>query len=69
VSPNDLLALVAADDPAVSLDALRQLRDLLMEHEDRSVVAARRQGMSWEQIATLLGRARQSVWERYRDLT
>jgi hypothetical protein len=68
VSPNDLLQLVTSDDPTVSLDALRQLRELLMTHERRSVLAARRQGMSWEQIAALLGRARQGLWERHRDL-
>jgi hypothetical protein len=68
VSPNDLLQLVTSEDPTVSLDALRQLRELLMTHERRSVLAARSQGMSWEQIAALLGRARQGIWERYRDL-
>jgi hypothetical protein len=68
VSPNDLLARVSSDDPEVSLDAIRQLRELLMQHEERAVAIARGQGMSWEQIGRLVGRARQSLWERYRDL-
>jgi Homeodomain-like domain len=64
----DLLALAASEDPEVSLKALGQLGVKMAEQERISVLAARRQGMSWQRIAELLGRQRSSVWERYHEL-
>ena len=44
------------------------LRRLLDQAELVAVRAARRHGRSWAEIATQLGVARQSAWERWREL-
>ncbi|MEW1813082.1 PASTA domain-containing protein [Pseudarthrobacter phenanthrenivorans] len=64
----------ARDAPPGSAEALgalsdiRQLRYLLDQAELAAVQAARRQGSSWAEVAARLGIARQSAWERWRDL-
>jgi hypothetical protein len=54
------------DDPAVAFPAIGRLRDWLAAREVTTVRAARRRGWTWERIGDALGRARQTVWERYR---
>jgi hypothetical protein len=54
-------------DPAVALPAIRRLRAWLDEREGISVRAARRAGWSWRRIGEALGRAGQTLWERYRE--
>ncbi len=59
------------DDGESALDALAdvgQVRRLLDQAELVAVRTARRHGKSWAEIATRLGVARQSAWERWRDL-
>ncbi|WP_433279667.1 PASTA domain-containing protein [Pseudonocardia xinjiangensis] len=59
----------AAGDAA--LDALSDIgvvRRLLDQTELAAVKAARSNGKSWAEIATMLGMTRQSAWERWRDL-
>ena len=58
-------SLIGDDDVDTALDAIRQLRDLLEEHELRAVRLGRARGMSWQDLAEALGRQRSSVWERY----
>jgi hypothetical protein len=58
-------------DAEAALEALAdvgQLRRLLDQTELAAVRTARRQGRSWTEIATQLGIARQSAWEKWRDL-
>jgi hypothetical protein len=47
------------------LVALRSVAVLLGSRRASSVLAARAEGMSWQDIAALLGMSRQSVWDRY----
>ena len=59
------------DDGESALNALAdvgQVRRLLDQAELVAVRTARRHGKSWAEIATRLGVARQSAWERWRDL-
>lgn len=56
---------------AEALDALSdvgRLRNLLDQAELAAVRTSRRSGSSWAEIAARLGVARQSAWERWRDL-
>lgn len=58
-------------DRSEALEALsdvRRLRHLLDQAELAAVRAARHRGSSWAEIAVGLGIARQSAWERWRDL-
>lgn len=62
------------DDKEAHRQRLRELRvrreewQLDYEYEESEVVAAARQGgLSWEDIASALGRRRSSVWEKYHD--
>ena len=50
--------------PIIECD--RKLRQARIDL-DRAVVAARRDGQSWESIGRVLGVTRQAAWERYRD--
>lgn len=59
---------VESGDPTVALLAIAAMRKALDEHERRAVAIARKQDMSWAEIAHLLGQARQSPWRRYRAL-
>lgn len=51
-----------------ALGDIRLVRGLLDQAEMGAVRAARREGRSWAEIATMLGVARQSAWERWRDV-
>jgi len=58
-------------DGESALEALADIGDLrrgLDQAELAAVRAARRAGRSWTEIATQLGIARQSAWEKWRDL-
>ena len=63
----ELVRLVQSDDPRIALEALRRLREFSEQHERRAVAAARRAGLSWQEIAETLGRQKSSVWEHYHD--
>lgn len=45
--------------------ALRSVAVLLGSRRASTVIAARNEGMSWQDIADRLGMSRQSVWDRY----
>jgi hypothetical protein len=45
--------------------ALRSIAGLVGSRRAGTVLAARRQGMSWGEIADRLGMSRQAVWHRY----
>jgi predicted DNA-binding transcriptional regulator AlpA len=47
------------------LVALRSVAVLLGTKRASTVLAARAEGMSWQDIAERLGMSRQSVWDRY----
>ncbi len=47
------------------LVALRSVAVLLGSKRASTVLAARAEGMSWQDIAGRLGMSRQSVWDRY----
>jgi len=47
------------------LVALRSVAVLLGSRRASTVLAARSDGMSWQDIADRLGMSRQSVWDRY----
>ena len=47
------------------LVALRSVAVLLGSRRASTVLAARAEGMSWQDIAGRLGMSRQSVWDRY----
>lgn len=47
------------------LVALRSVAVLLGSRRASTVLAARADGMSWQDIADRLGMSRQSVWDRY----
>jgi PASTA domain len=56
------------DDALAALSDIGAVRRLLDQAELAAVRSARRHGKSWAEIATHLGVARQSAWERWRDL-
>jgi hypothetical protein len=67
-SPGDPAALadeVASKDPAVGLQAIVALRQLLEELERLHVDNARDQGWSWQDIASALRVTKQSVHEKH----
>lgn len=51
-----------------ALGDIRLVRGLLDQAEMGAVRAARLEGRSWAEIATMLGVTRQSAWERWHDL-
>jgi hypothetical protein len=65
------LAEIAADlesaQPMAALLAVRHVGDHLDGWEERAVGLARDEGWSWDRIAVVLGRTRQSVWSKHRD--
>ncbi|MCU1401235.1 MAG: hypothetical protein JWN62_4344 [Acidimicrobiales bacterium] len=66
---DQLLDDVLCDDPRTALIALHRLvDDELPWIEQRVVALARRDGWNWATIARLLGRSRQSVHERFRNI-
>jgi hypothetical protein len=60
-----LAARAAHDDPEVGLAAVVALRQLLDQLEALQVASARKNGWTWEHIATALGVTRQSVHKKY----
>jgi hypothetical protein len=56
------------DDGLAALSDIGFMRRALDQAELEAVRAARLHGKSWAEIATHLGVARQSAWERWRDL-
>jgi hypothetical protein len=58
----------AGDRALDALADIRQVRWALEHAELEAVRAGRRLGKSWAEIATSLGVARQSAWERWRDV-
>ena len=65
VSPTDVTAAAAADDPAVGLRAVRALRELAERLEALQVGNARARGWSWQQIAQALGVSRQAAHKKH----
>lgn len=64
----DLVALVRSagdDDPIDGLVAAARARQELERLEGVQVRAARNRGLSWAEIATLLGVSRQAVHKKY----
>lgn len=62
---NELVAQTASEDPAVGLRAVASLRSLLEAVEELQVGAAREQGWSWQEIASVLGVSKQAVHQKY----
>ena len=63
----EIAADVEADQPMAALLAVRYLGEHVDGWEERAVTLAREAGWSWDRIATVLGRTRQSVWSKHRD--
>jgi hypothetical protein len=59
---------IGADDPSVGLRAVVALRRLADQVENTQVVAARRDGWSWEQIGDALGVSRQAAHKKHGSL-
>ena len=66
-SPAEIADDVESDNPTRSLLALRYLAVNMDGWETAAVARAREAGWSWERIATVLGRTRQSVWSKHRE--
>ena len=66
------LAEIAADleseQPMAALLAVRYVGEHVDGWEARAVGLAREAGWSWDRIAVVLGRTRQSVWSKHRDV-
>lgn len=62
----DLDRAVNGSDPDVTLQAVARLRRRLEQLEAEHVVAARRAGWSWQEIAARLGVTKQTVHRKYR---
>ncbi len=62
-----MIARLAADtsDPRVGLRAIASLRALADRLELAQVEAGLREGMSWQEVADLLGVSRQAVHKKY----
>lgn len=61
----ELTARIRSHDPAVGLRAVSALHRLAERVETASVLLAREQGWSWEQIGDALGVSRQSVHAKH----
>jgi hypothetical protein len=67
VDPGRLLDWAQDPDPAIALPALRSLQYQLEGWEAEAVLKAQVEDMPWSRIGQLLGRSKQSVWEKYRE--
>ncbi len=65
--PGSCLEWVQDPDPTIALPALRRLQYRLEEWEEEAVLKAQVEGMSWARIGELLGRSKQTVWEKHHD--
>jgi hypothetical protein len=65
VANDELIAQTASADPAVGLRAVASLRSLLEAVEELHVQAAREDGWTWQQIASVLGVSKQAVHQKY----
>ncbi|MGQ4443094.1 helix-turn-helix domain-containing protein [Streptomyces violaceoruber] len=61
----DLATRAGDRDPRIGLRAVTALRKLVEQLEAVQVRSARRQGWSWQEIATELGVSRQAVHKKY----
>ncbi|MEV0583156.1 helix-turn-helix domain-containing protein [Nonomuraea sp. NPDC050310] len=61
----ELSERIRTNDPAVGLRAVGALHRLAEQVEATSVLLAREQGWTWEQIGDALGVSRQSVHAKY----
>ncbi len=69
IDPQALIAHLDGSDADTSdaLEAVGLLRGWLEELEEKLVLRARVEGLSWHGIGTALRRSKQSVWEKYHD--
>ncbi len=56
------------DGPVAELAAVREARLQLARREDVAVRRARRAGLSWAEIGTLLGVTKQTIHRKYRGV-
>jgi hypothetical protein len=59
---------VSLDEIEWALSAVQSLRSWVDDQERAAVLRARARGCGWSEIAAVLGRRRQSVWEKHRAL-
>jgi hypothetical protein len=59
-------ALDIADGPMSRLDAARQLREAAEELETTQIEAARKAGVTWNEIGACYGLTKQGAQQRYR---
>lgn len=55
-------------DPLLRLSQLRKAGDFVSWETEKAVLACRKRGLSWEQIAKALGVTRQSAHRKYAQL-
>jgi predicted transcriptional regulator len=53
---------------AYTLTCIQEVRTKIDQNELRTVKIAREAGLSWTEIATALGIARQSAWEKWHEI-
>jgi len=58
---------IESEQPRAALLAVRYVGEHVDGWEERAVALARAAGWSWDRIAVVLGRTRQSVWSKHRD--
>ena len=63
----EIAADLVAAQPMAALLAVRYIGEHVDGWEERAVGIAREAGWSWDRIASVLGRTRQSVWSKHRD--
>jgi DNA-directed RNA polymerase specialized sigma24 family protein len=65
---SDLEHAASRADPGAALRAVARLRRLIERLEAEQVLAARREGLSWQDVAERLGVTKQTVHRKYRHL-
>jgi hypothetical protein len=63
----EIAADLESDQPMAALLAVRHVGEHIDGWEERAVGLAREAGWSWDRVAVVLGRTRQSVWSKHRD--